>query len=193
MGEKKNIRISEIVEAAIKEFIEKGYEKASMESIAKRAKLSKGGLYHHFKSKIEILFMVNLKFLEPTQNFIINIEADESIVNGLNQYIKTYLNYWNDHKKELNLYFLTMNETFNNQHIMELFREFTCQNFNYFENLFLKGQQQGIFKKIDARSHGVALISCLDGYLGYLLIDSSITLESICSAIQNTFINNILK
>jgi AcrR family transcriptional regulator len=65
MTEKGNKKIDEIIEAAINEFVEKGYANASMESIAVRAKLSKGGLYHHFKSKTEILYTVNLKLTEP--------------------------------------------------------------------------------------------------------------------------------
>ena len=50
----KDQRISSILDAAIEEFLEKGYERASMEAIAKRAGLSKGGLYHHFINKDEV-------------------------------------------------------------------------------------------------------------------------------------------
>jgi len=193
MGEKSDVRINEIVEAAINEFIEKGFDQASMESIAKRANLSKGGLYHHFKSKAEILFTVNMKFYEPIQELMNQIEANKSIVNGLNQYITNYLNYWNNRRRELLLYIITMHESFTNPQILELYKESTGQYFDYFELLFKKSQKMGIFKKFDARSHAIALISCLDGYLGYLLIDQFITLEKIEKHIQNTFINNIVK
>jgi AcrR family transcriptional regulator len=193
MSEKKDFRINEIIEAAISEFLEKGFEKASMESIAQMAKLSKGGLYHHFKSKVEILFMVNMKFIEPIQELMAKVEDDKSIVNGLNQFITNYLSYWNNHKRELSLYFLTMNVSFSNPQIMELYTESTRQTFNYFEAQFIKGHHQGIFKKVNARAHAIALISCLDGYLGYLLIDSSISTEKIDKEVKNIFIKNILK
>jgi AcrR family transcriptional regulator len=193
MHEKKDKRINEIIEAAINEFIDKGYEGASMDGIAKRAQLSKGGLYHHFKSKVDILFMVNLKFLEPVQNLIYQIETDQSIVNGLNKYIVNYLSYWNNHKRELILYFLTMNESFNNQQIMELYKESTRLIFDYFEALFLKGQASGIFKNCDARARAIAFISCLDGYLGYLLIDATLKPEKVEAEMQKLFINDLLK
>jgi AcrR family transcriptional regulator len=193
MSKKKDIRINKIIEAAISEIIEKGYEKASMESIAQRAKLSKGGLYHYFKSKVELLFMVNMKFLEPIREFMDKVENDKSIVNGLKQFITNYLKYWNNHKRELTLYFLTMNESFSNPQIMQLYKESTSQTFNYFETQFIKGHNQGVFKKTDARSHAIALISCLDGYLGYMLIDSSIPTEKIEKEVINTFIKHILK
>jgi AcrR family transcriptional regulator len=193
MREKKDKRINEIVDAAINEFIDKGYEGASMEGIAIRSGLSKGGLYHHFKSKSEILFMVNLKFLEPVQNLVSQIETDQSIVNGLNKYIINYLTYWNNHKRELILYFLTMNESFKNQQIMALYKESTRGIFDYFEALFLKGQESGIFKSCDARARAITLISCLDGYLGYLLIDSTLKPEKVEAEIQKLFINDLLK
>jgi len=193
MGDKKEERINEIIEAAIAEFIEKGYEKTSMESIAKRANLSKGGLYHHFKSKSEILFSVNLKFIEPVQYFIGQIGTASSLVDGLKEYITNYLYYWINHKHELSLYFLLMNESNNNEEIMALYRESTREVFDYFEMLILKGQEMGIFKERDARSHVVALISCLDGLLGYILIDPSISIEKLEAVIQTIFITDLLK
>jgi AcrR family transcriptional regulator len=193
MGEIGVIRTNEIIEAAITEFIEKGYANASMESIAKRANLSKGGLYHHFKSKTEILLAVNMKFLEPVHEMMFRMEANPSVVDGLKQYIQDYLAYWNAHQRELSLYFLTMNESFNNEPIMNLYKESTREMFDFFEAIILKGQQQGIFKECDARAHAIALISCLDGFLGYVLIDSSLSIEKMETEIQNTFITDLLK
>jgi len=192
MGDKKEERVNEIIEAAIAEFIEKGYGNTSMESIAQRAKLSKGGLYHHFKSKSEILFTVNLKFIEPVQQFISQIEGSPSIVDALNQYIDNYITYWVNHKKELSLYFLIMNESFNNKEIMELYKESTSEIFDYFESIIKWGQEMGTFKERDARSHAIALISCLDGFLGYVLIDPSLSVDTIKTTIQQIFITDLL-
>jgi len=191
MGEIRMIRTNEIIEAAITEFIEKGYANASMESIAKRANLSKGGLYHHFKSKTEILLAVNMKFMEPVQEMMFRMEANPSVADGLKQYITDYLSYWNTHQRELSLYFLTMNESFNNEPLMNLYKESTREMFDFFEAFILKGQQQGIFKERDARAHAIALISCLDGFLGYVLIDSSLSIEKMEAEIQNTFITDL--
>ena len=61
----KQERIGEIIQAAVDEFLENGYDGTSMESIARRAGVSKGGLYHHFSSKDEILLQANRKLNEP--------------------------------------------------------------------------------------------------------------------------------
>ena len=50
-----------IIDASIKLFIEKGYEQTTVQDILDALNLSKGGLYHHFKSKEEILEAVKQK------------------------------------------------------------------------------------------------------------------------------------
>lgn len=63
MGRNKNPEETQerIVDAAIKLFIEKGYEQTTIQDILDALNLSKGGLYHHFKSKEEILEVVKQK------------------------------------------------------------------------------------------------------------------------------------
>ena len=192
MTEKKNTRINEIIEAALNEFLDKGYETASMESIALRANLSKGGLYHHFKSKTEILFAVNMKFMEPIGDLAMKIESGASVGIGLKKFVEDYLYYWASHRKELSLYFYTMNISFSNKQIMDYYRVVAKSFFDFIEQCFIKGQNQGIFKTRDARSHAVAFISCLDGYLAYMLIDPDLNTGKIISEIQATYIDDLL-
>ena len=192
MKTNKDHRIHSIIEAAINEFIEKGYAGASMESIAKRSALSKGGLYHHFSSKAEILFAVNQRFLDPVMELAGKIEAGHSVADGLNRYIHDYFSYWSHHHRELNLYFLTTNESFSNPQIMEMYRESTQAIFKYFGGLFQQGQADGLFKPCNAHARAVAMVSCLDGYLGYLLIDPRLDTATIEKEIQQVFVNSLL-
>lgn len=48
-------RPDEILEAALQEFVERGFEAARMEDIARRAGLSKAGVYLYFESKDALL------------------------------------------------------------------------------------------------------------------------------------------
>ena len=50
----------EILHTAGRLFQQQGYDATSMNDIAAALKLSKGGLYHHFQSKDEILFHTEL-------------------------------------------------------------------------------------------------------------------------------------
>ena len=59
MEEKKQkvgqIRKKEILEAAKKVFLRKGFADTVMEDIITETSLSRGGVYYHYKSKVEIL------------------------------------------------------------------------------------------------------------------------------------------
>ncbi len=47
-----------IIATAVQLYREKGFEKTNMQDIANTLGISKGGIYHHFKSKEEIIDIV---------------------------------------------------------------------------------------------------------------------------------------
>ena len=53
-------------------FQQRGYDATSMNDVAAALKLSKGGLYHHFQSKDEILFEIMNHAMDITQERVIN-------------------------------------------------------------------------------------------------------------------------
>jgi len=61
MSAKKD-RKEDIFEAALKCFNETGYYKTTIDKIAEKAKISKGGIYYHFKSKEELFLKRGFKF-----------------------------------------------------------------------------------------------------------------------------------
>lgn len=60
METKKFERRDQLIAAALEEFIDKDYEKASLNTIIKNANLSKGVFYYHFKNK-ECLYIALLE------------------------------------------------------------------------------------------------------------------------------------
>jgi AcrR family transcriptional regulator len=52
-------RVDEVVEAALQLFMERGYDNAPMSLLAGRLGLTKAGLYHHFESKEDLLFVAH--------------------------------------------------------------------------------------------------------------------------------------
>ena len=99
--ESKDKRMAEIIQAAVDEFLEKGYESASMEGIAKRTGISKGGLYYHFKGKDEILLLANQKLYQPIAEMRLEAEKKPNAYHALSWYMKNYIDYWRAHKKEV--------------------------------------------------------------------------------------------
>jgi len=66
----------EILRTAARLFQQQGYDATSMNDVAAALKLSKGGLYHHFQSKDEILFDLMDHAMEITQERVINPVCD---------------------------------------------------------------------------------------------------------------------
>jgi TetR/AcrR family transcriptional regulator, cholesterol catabolism regulator len=61
----------EILRASARLFREQGYDATSMNDISAALKLSKGGLYHHFRSKDEILFHIMNHAMEITESRVL--------------------------------------------------------------------------------------------------------------------------
>jgi AcrR family transcriptional regulator len=72
--------VDKILNVSLKLFLENGYEKTSIQNIIDGlGGLSKGAIYHHFKSKDEILLAVIAKFDENTQNQMDVIREDTTL------------------------------------------------------------------------------------------------------------------
>jgi len=63
----------EILRTAARLFQQRGYDATSMNDVAAALKLSKGGLYHHFESKDEILYHIMSHAMQITEDRVINV------------------------------------------------------------------------------------------------------------------------
>lgn len=72
----------EILRTAARLFQQRGYHATSMNDVASALKLSKGGLYHHFQSKDEILFNLMDHAMDLTEERVINPVRDISDAEG---------------------------------------------------------------------------------------------------------------
>jgi AcrR family transcriptional regulator len=82
----------EILRTAARLFQQRGYDATSMNDVAAALKLSKGGLYHHFQSKDEILFEIMDHAMEITQERVINpVRAISDPEEGLRALIRLHI------------------------------------------------------------------------------------------------------
>jgi len=79
--EAKENRKEDIFTAAVKCFNKNGYYRASMDMIAESAKMTKRGLYYHFKSKdelfIELFHYMNKKYYEQIPSYASEVSDPE--------------------------------------------------------------------------------------------------------------------
>jgi transcriptional regulator, TetR family len=77
--------IEAILSVSAKLFLEKGFDKTSMMDIATAAGISKGAIYHHFKSKDEIVKSVMEKQEESVKAAIENFMDEAKVLSGKEQ------------------------------------------------------------------------------------------------------------
>jgi AcrR family transcriptional regulator len=78
----------EILRAAARLFQQQGYDATSMNDVAAALKLSKGGLYHHFQSKDEILFDIMSHAMDITEERVINVVRR---IDGVEERLRTLI------------------------------------------------------------------------------------------------------
>lgn len=83
----------EILRTAARLFQQQGYDATSMNDVAAALKLSKGGLYHHFQSKDEILFHIMSHAMDITEERVINVvrRIDGASLAGAEERLRTLI------------------------------------------------------------------------------------------------------
>jgi len=90
MSNKGIIRKQEILDTAMDLFSTKGYSQTTVNDIINLAGFSKGGFYHHFKSKEEIIDSIIMDYVSETLE-LSNKIADDPLKNGFEKYKKLFL------------------------------------------------------------------------------------------------------
>lgn len=187
----KEERRTTIVNAAMEEFLEKGFERASMEAIANRAGISKGGVYHHFKNKDEVLLYATRVFTVPVERMTDRLAGSKQVAEGLGNYISEYINHWITHPKELRFYFLSMNKAFQDKALIEAYENYTGQILGFFEKLFQSGIDSGEFQALNTKQTAFSFISAIDGSLAYILLDKSLDADFVIASLKEIFIEKL--
>jgi AcrR family transcriptional regulator len=137
-----------IIEIGYDLFAENGYDKTSVAQIIKEAGTSKGGFYHHFKSKEDILEIITFRYIDIVKSYYLEIlESTELSINDkfiesyykLGEYKRKSMSEWQKIEK---LY------DFKGNHILlkrmgDSFQEITQE---FYEELIQKGINEGVFE-----------------------------------------------
>jgi AcrR family transcriptional regulator len=96
----KQERREEIVQAALRVFVQRGVQGATMDGIAKEAELSKGTLYLYFQSKDELFLTIALEWVRELNARATEIEARQ-FEDGLGAFrcsMQTYIKHGLEHR-----------------------------------------------------------------------------------------------
>jgi AcrR family transcriptional regulator len=183
-------RRNAILKAARRLFFEKGFKSVTVESMAKKAELSKGSIYLYFNSKEEIYTQILLtdieRFHEHFSDLLKNCtSASDALIRFARIYVDLFLN-----DRELFRILMTFMLHTNDMNLPEELNNHiiksTNRNISIIEEIFRYGIQQGEFPPtINVRLNRNAIWGLLNGIISLHLFTGieSKRVESI----QNTF------
>lgn len=170
---KKEKRIEDIFEAALQCFNETGYAATSMENIAAKAHISKGGMYHYFGSKRELFlnlfrYRVN-KYFNEMKSYMKEEDTPEqrirTLVREAGQILKR-----NEGFYRFCLEFLSKGAR--DAEIRKIMTGFYKDCVITFRDLVEEGIETGNFKEIDSEKAARAIYFLFMGvYFTYFSVD----------------------
>ncbi len=169
-------RRAKIVTAAKRMFIKYGFENVSLSQVGKEADFGKSTLYHYFKSKNELLYVVirthDLKRLKSCNNeFDKGSTPKERIYNYL-------LEYYNYVKKDFAMFMMTYHYDFLlyryiipslTEELYERYEKSFKQNADILKLELYKGSEQGDFSTMEDKNYQLGYImSTTRGLINFL-------------------------
>ncbi|MCO1603311.1 TetR/AcrR family transcriptional regulator [Desulfosporosinus nitroreducens] len=136
---------NELVEIAEKLFLEKGYEETSIEDILKASGLSKGGFYHYFKSKEEVLAESINNFAESLLKELEPIIEDQGLnaLEKLNRFMEKKIAFQKPRKELIKYLFMVMKSDFSfYKYCLIIAQKYV----DPFTRIIEQGAKEGIFK-----------------------------------------------
>jgi TetR/AcrR family transcriptional regulator, transcriptional repressor for nem operon len=134
--------LENILSISAKLFIEKGFDKTSIQDIINELGMSKGAIYHHFKSKEEILDAVLLKHSYQLEQMLKQWIHDNAASTAREKLIKILENNWG-YIEENSLDKVAVSQTNNAQLILGAMKTTIKNSAPIFAKLMYEGKEDG--------------------------------------------------
>jgi AcrR family transcriptional regulator len=146
----KERRRQQIIVAAKRVFSDKGFNKATMEDIAKEAELSPGTLYLYFKNKEELYASLSLRILQYLHIRVSHVHKEPEIkpVDKLDALmVAMYDVYDFDPLIIINMFHLQSSETLKNlsDELLQEIKDLSRKSIGSIANIFKEGMEAGDF------------------------------------------------
>ena len=157
-----------ILAAAIRIFSESGYKGASMRMIAKRARISVGGLYLYYKSKDELyLTLMKNRLDDLTGKTREALKDIEDPAEAMKSFLKLRLQYATEHREII----LALGRDPGFSFGIEIKKKFFRQQRNVIEEILKKGISSGQFRECNTQEVSKVIFSLVRGFIVSLVIE----------------------
>lgn len=189
----------QIILSAIKVFVEKGFEKTTVNDIAQAVGIGKGTIYEYFKSKEEIIdysfqYFINAMDINFERILLSKTKAKEklvqifrSIIGFVNPdsepLIKLMMNFWGEAMRSQDAKNIIFNDMKKYYHSYR----------SIFSDIVVEGMEDGSFKKnIDPNHFASIIVGMLDGiFVQWILDKNEVKINALFSTINSVLLNGI--
>jgi AcrR family transcriptional regulator len=189
-----DVRRGQILDAARRCFIEKGYFPTRMEDIAKAAGLSKGGIYFHFESKPQIFEALVRQEYEESSSILKKVSQEAgSYQEVFEKLARHFLEYFRS-RPDFPRFFMVMGEMAGRDEsvrgmLASLQQEYT----RVIAQLIRAGIDSGALKPVDPEVTATLLKGIIDALEGYFAIGVNIEIERVMATGMEIVMNGLLR
>ena len=162
--ESRSHRREQVLDAALKLFVTRGYEDSTVDDIARNAGVSKGSIYWYFKSKLEILFELTDRYVTESQSQVVRLAAADKY--GTEALYKAHRDMHLAAGKDSDMEKLLsqlMALTARYPEIRDRMRNYYRQWDTVTAQLIERGVTDGKFSPVDAKAVAQAIVALYDG------------------------------
>lgn len=184
---------SRILEAALKLFSSRGYNKASVDEICTEAGISKGAFYHHFESK-QALFLALLDGWLQTIDKAIEASKDKTAPETFMEMTEAFPYLFKTAGAGLPMFLEFWLQASRDQKIWEASIAPYRRYHKYFTSLIKKGIQEGSFVEVDAELASRMIVATAMGLLLQSLLDpQGANWEKVAHGSTTMLVNSLMK
>jgi AcrR family transcriptional regulator len=165
------VRRAELLDCAQRLFMQKGYERTTINDVIAETGLSKGAFYHHFRAKEDLLEAITRRFGEQAIAQVAIVQGDGSLnaLQRLNQLLAVSREWKIEHLPELRSTFTTLlrpeNEVLYHRIVGAVFAVMAPTATAIIE----QGTREGIFDVVDARTTAEAVLGMSEARRGIVV------------------------
>jgi AcrR family transcriptional regulator len=179
-----------ILNAAVKIFSEYGYKGTSMRMIAKRARISVGGVYLYFKSKDDLyLSLLRTRLDDLTSKTAEALKDVRDPAEAIMTFLTLRFNYAREHRELI----LALGRDPGFGFGIDIKRKFFRQQREVIEGILKKGIASGRFRKFNTKEAAKVIFSIVRGFIATLVIepDSIFSTDECCELILKGLLKKI--
>lgn len=181
-----------VVEAALDLFQEKGYHGVSVEELVEHAETSKGGFYHHFKSKDDLLYEIHDIFISYVLNETKRAsEQYDSAIDQLDALMRTFMNVFNIYQRHITVFYNESVYLLPN-HEEAITKKRTAYR-KLLEQILVNGQRQQVFRQeLSITITAMLIIGTVNWTYKWYKQDGALTMQDITTYFNDVILRGVM-